>query len=191
MTILDTSAQRDSTLPVSAVLPLQRVREAATAAAPPRSPELAHLTLGRLRSYRQSLLVEEVQVSYWRRIVQARRDLLRAGNSPDDRVAIAAVLGEDRPRDGRRMILTLHPDVGVPMLPHLPELWHAMTDADDVEASDELFLRLGEAESALSSYRETLHRRLDRATADLIARYHDEPRLCLIALPFAPDPLAA
>ena len=39
------------------------------------------------------------------------------------------------------------------------------------------------AESVLSSYREALHRRLDRATAELVARYHEDPSQCLVALP--------
>ena len=46
--------------------------------APERSPELAHMNLARLRSYRRTLLDEELRASYWRRLIQARRDLLRA-----------------------------------------------------------------------------------------------------------------
>ena len=38
----------------------------------------------------------------------------------------------------------------------------------------------------LSSYREALIRRLDRATAEMVARYHEDPSLCLMALPTAP-----
>lgn len=143
------------------------------------------MTLGRLRAYRDSLLIEEVRVSYWRRIVQARRDLLRAGTPAGDHEAIAAVLSADRGRNPRRMMLVLHPGAGLPILPGLPELWASPVDVDDDEAAAELFVRLGEAESVLSSYRDALHRRLNRATDDLVARYRDEPRLCLVALPLA------
>jgi len=45
---------------------------------PERSPDFAHLSLGGLRTYRQTLSAEENRVSYWRRIVQARLDVVRA-----------------------------------------------------------------------------------------------------------------
>ncbi len=138
-----------------------------------------------MRAYRNSLLIEEVRVSYWRRILQARRDLLRAGSPVGDHATLRAVLTEDRNRTGRRMILTLHPEAGMAILPGLPLLWASLIDLEDDGASAELFAALGEAESVLSSYRSALHRRLNRATADLIARYHEDPRLCLVALPLA------
>jgi hypothetical protein len=151
---------------------------------PQRAPELAHMTLGRLRTYRDTLLIEEVRVSYWRRIVQARRDLLRAGCTGGDISTIAAVLSEDRGSHGRRIMLTLHPEGGMPILPSLPRLWASLIDhIESEDAAAGLFVRLGEAEAVLSSYRGALHRRLNRATADLVARYSDEPRLCLGALP--------
>ena len=59
------------------------------------------------------------------------------------------------------------------------------SDASGDGVLAELFARLASAESVLSSYREALHRRLDRATADLVARYHSSPRECLSALPSA------
>src|SRR3954468_24087552 len=45
---------------------------------PERSPEFAHLALEGLRAYRRALTTEEGRVSYWRRIIQARLDLVRA-----------------------------------------------------------------------------------------------------------------
>jgi hypothetical protein len=39
------------------------------------------------------------------------------------------------------------------------------------------------AELQLSAYRAALHRRLENATTELIARYREEPRLALLALP--------
>ena len=77
----------------------------------------------------------------------------------------------------------LHPDAGLPVLPQLPDLWASgVGDLDEV-ARAELFARLASAESVLSSYREALFRRLDRATEDLVARYHEDPRQCFVALP--------
>jgi hypothetical protein len=152
-------------------------------AKPERSPELAHMTLTRLRTYRRTLLDEELRASYWRRLIQARRDLLRAGNRPGDRPALLESLTEQRGTQGRQVILTLHPDAGMPILPHLPQLWASGIDDGDDQSRSELFTRLASAESVLSSYREALHRRLDRATAELVARYHDDPTECFAALP--------
>lgn len=153
---------------------------------PQRVPELAHMDLKRLRTYRRSLLAEELRASYWRRLLQARRDLLRVDAASGDRLMLLETLTEARGAGNRQAILALHPDGGMPVLPHLPDLWASVTsDADDVTRA-ELFARLASAESVLSSYREALHRRLDRATADLVARYHEDPRACLVALPLAP-----
>jgi hypothetical protein len=76
----------------------------------------------------------------------------------------------------------LHPDAGMPILPKLPELWASGVQVVTDEQRAELFASLATAESVLSSYREALHKRLDRATGDLIARYAEEPRQCLVAL---------
>jgi hypothetical protein len=151
--------------------------------APQRSEELAHMTLERLRNYRRTLLSEELRTSYWRRLLQARRDLLRSGGAPGDREALQSALTEARGSAGRQAILALHPDGGLPILPHLPDLWASEVRPADSDGSRQLATRLTSAESVLSSYREALHRRLDRATADLVARYHEDPRLCFIALP--------
>lgn len=149
---------------------------------PERSPELAHMTLPRLRSYRKTLKDEELRASYWRRLLQARRDLLRAAGEPGDRQALTEALTEKRSGSGRQVMLTLHPDGGMPILPHLPELWASSVDHADEAVRADLFARLASAESVLSSYREALHRRLDRATAELVARYHEDPSQCLAAL---------
>jgi len=152
-------------------------------AGPERCAELAHMDLKRLRIYRRTLLGEELRASYWRRLLQARRDLLRADSDPGDRQALTDTLTEVRGTKGRQVILTLHPDGGMPILPHLPDLWATVVDRGDDATRAELFGKLASAESVLSSYREALHRRLDRATADLVARYHEDPSQCLVALP--------
>lgn len=151
--------------------------------APQRSNELEHMTLDRLRNHRRTLLSEELRASYWRRLLQARRDLLRAGGRPGDGTALRDTLTEARGSASRQVILALHPAAGMPILPHLPELWATEVRNLTPDAARELSTRLTSAESVLSSYREALHRRLDRATADLVARYHEDPRLCLTALP--------
>ena len=42
------------------------------------------------------------------------------------------------------------------------------------------------AEVELSAYRTALHRRIGDATNELIARYREQPGLCLSALPLDP-----
>lgn len=150
---------------------------------PQRVPELAHMDLKRLRRYRRTLLDEELRASYWRRLIQARRDLLRAHDALGDRQVLTDALTEQRSGSGRQVILLLHPDAGLPVLPQLPDLWASGVEALDEVGRAELFARLASAESVLSSYREALFRRLDRATEDLVARYHEDPRQCLVALP--------
>ena len=87
---------------------------------------------------------------------------------------------------GRQVILSLHPDGGMPILPHLPELWASGAAGTDESGRADLTRRLTSAESVLSSYREALHKRLDRATAELVARYHEDPSACLVALDLPP-----
>jgi hypothetical protein len=81
------------------------------------------------------------------------------------------------------VILSLHPDGGMPILPNLPDLWDSVVGLEGETVPTELITRLTSAESVLSSYREALHKRLDRATSDLVARYHEDPMQCLCALP--------
>lgn len=168
--------------PPSALLS-QRLAASMLRPKPQRVPELAHMDLRRLRGYRRTLLDEELRASYWRRLIQARRDLLRADAEPGDRRTLTDTLTEARGTSHRQVILALHPDGGMPVLPHLPELWASGTEEMDETRRAELFAKLASAESVLSSYREALHKRLDRATADLVARYHEDPTQCFVALP--------
>ncbi|MGZ4593421.1 MAG: RsiG family protein [Actinomycetes bacterium] len=179
----DAAAAAATTAAPRAVARLESVARTSRLGAPQRSDELAHMTLDRLRNYRRTLLSEELRTSYWRRLLQARRDLLRSGSRPGDRAALREALTEPRGSAGRQAILALHPAGGMPILPHLPELWASEVAEATADGGRELVTRLTSAETVLSSYREALHRRLDRATADLVARYHEEPRLCFSALP--------
>jgi hypothetical protein len=72
-------------------------------------------------------------------------------------------------------------------LPDLSTLWSREVDADDPVATGGLILALEEAEEQLSGYRNALHRRITAATTELIARYREEPTLCLVALPQPPE----
>lgn len=161
-------------------------RAAAQRPVPERSAAFEHLPLDALRSYRQALSEEEGRVSYWRRILQARLDLLEAGTSKVDLSALRPVLAETRPGARRPAALTAVVDPGTPPLPDLAALWER-EPGDDEAARAELEAALAHAETQLSDYRTDLHRRIADATAELIARYREQPLLCLSALPLQPE----
>src|SRR4051795_2392216 len=77
---------------------------------PERSDEFSHLSLDDLRTYRRTLTTEEDQVSYWRRIIQARLDLLRAGTlRVGDGQHLRPVLTEGRTTAGRTAMVNVVP----------------------------------------------------------------------------------
>jgi hypothetical protein len=157
---------------------------------PERSPEFAHLALDDLRAYRTALLEEEDRVSYWRRILQARLDVVRAGSRrPADVSHLAPVLAPHRVQRGRTALVTVVPSADVPPLPDLARLWESTPDPSDAVAMATLDDGLVAAEAELSAYRSALHRRLDAATTELIARYREQPRLCLRVLPLGEQTL--
>ncbi len=147
-----------------------------------RSAVHAHLTLDGLREYRRALTAEESNVSYWRRIIQARHDVVRAGS---DLVSanLKPVLAEARVGAGRQALVDIIAFDDVPPLPDLAGLWERQVDPSDSDAIAALESQLDAAEHQLSQYRNALHERLGAATSELIARYRDEPGLCLTALP--------
>jgi hypothetical protein len=151
---------------------------------PERSLEFVHLDLNGLRAYRKALNTEEHRVSYWRRIIQARLDLVRThrdGGSTLERLQDA--FAEERPAQGRLALMTIVPDDDIPPIPDLAAVWNRTIDPDDEVARASLERDLAFAELQLSTYRQALHRRIARATGELIARYREEPSLCLVALP--------
>ena len=128
-----------------------------------RDPLLAQLPLPGLREYRRALGQEESRVSYWRRILQGRLDTLRNDGTATDLDNLSAMLTDERVTQGRTALIEVVPADDIPPLPNLAEL--------------------ATAEGQLSSYRSALHRRLAAATAELIARYREQPALCLDVLP--------
>ena len=152
---------------------------------PERSPDFAHLSLDGLRKYRHALSDEENRVSYWRRIIQARLDLVRAaeGGTVATVDNLRGVFAEARVDSGRKALLTVLPQDDMPPLPDLVELWVREPRLGDDEHNRRLALDLSKAEAQLSAYRTALHKRLSSATGELIARYREKPDLCLSALP--------
>ena len=165
-------------------IPAQTRGPAAKKPSPQRRTEFAHLALPGLREYRTTLTDEEGRVSYWRRVIQARLDLVRAfagGAAPADN--LRDVLSGMTVWSSRGALATFVGDVDLPALPNLAELWSRDPRRGDAAHNGVLEIELAAAEEQLSSYRTILHEQLAAATEDLIARYHAEPTLCLIALP--------
>jgi hypothetical protein len=162
-------------------------------AAPERSPEFAHLSLDGLRRYRAALSTEENRVSYWRRILQARLDVVRAVDSgtPTTVDDLSGVFAEARIGGTRTALLTVVPVDDMPPLPNLAEVWSREPRPGDSAGNASLSRDLTGAENQLSAYRTALHRRLGAATSELIARYREEPDLCLSVLPNKPRGVTA
>jgi hypothetical protein len=151
---------------------------------PERSSDYDHLSIGDLRTYRTALAEEENRVSYWRRIIQARLDVVRAGETGGARVEnLRNVLAESRGETGRRVLMTLGAPDDIPPLPDLATLWEREPVPDDPDHNENLTRELAAAEVQLSAYRAALHRRISASTDELIARYREDPGLCMLALP--------
>ncbi|MBM7507575.1 hypothetical protein JOE61_001389 [Nocardioides salarius] len=138
------------------------------------------LSLAELRGYRARLREEEDRVSYWRRVVHARTDLIEAGRDTSGGLGLDQVeraLGETGSGARREALLRVRAFDPLPELPVLAEIWQHDGDPAATVA------RLGEASEQLSAYRTALHRRIDAATEELVARYHREPALALALLP--------
>jgi hypothetical protein len=154
-------------------------------APPERRPEFAHLSIDGLREYRATLDSEESRVSYWRRVLQARLDLVRAAGSGaaagvED---LGDILTDGQLAGGRAALLAIVPMDDLPELPDLGGVWGREPIAGEDEYNSVLIADLTESERQLSAYRTAVHRLMANATGELIARYREQPGLCLSALP--------
>lgn len=148
-------------------------------------PQLGDLALDELRSYRRRLTDEEERISYWRRLVHARVDVLRAEarhERPLRLNELVRVLGDTGSGRGRTALVRVRAEEPLPELPVLEEMWVTELDPDDTAAVERAVDRLLAAESTLTDYRRALHRRIDKATEELISRYRAAPAAALVAL---------
>ena len=153
---------------------------------PALSPHLAGLSLAELRRYRQQLTDEEAKVSYWRRLVHARLDVLDAEMTSDGTLTteqLIQVLGDTGAGRTRTALVAVRPEDPLPELPVLAEMWVTEIDPHDTDAVNDAMDRLRVAELKLTAYRWALHQRLDEATGELIGRYRQDPSLALSVLP--------
>jgi hypothetical protein len=168
-----------------AAVPTQR-RKGERRPDPVLSEAYAHLSIDGLREYRRALSDEEHRVSYWRRILQARLDLVTSGTTGRgvDHERLTPLLTTERVGAGRRALTSVvQGDGGIPPLPQLEQLWQRQVSPDDDAGRRAFEDDLRMAEQDLSAYRSALHDRIGRATGELIARYREAPDLCLSALP--------
>jgi hypothetical protein len=148
-------------------------------------PRLSDLSLAALRAYRRKLADEEDRVSYWRRLVHARMDLLEAEKSTEGELSLetlARVLGDTGAGRTRTALVSVRAAEPLPELPVLEEMWVTEVDPSDSAAITSALQRLRTAEQQLTSYRNALHQRIDEATAELIVRYREDPSRALVAL---------
>ena len=158
---------------------------AGTDAGDAAAPRLADLSLSALRAYRRKLADEEDRVSYWRRLVHARIDVLEAESSTDGPLSLetlARVLGDTGAGRTRTALVRVRAAEPLPELPVLAEMWVTEVDPTDPEAIAAAGERLRTAERQLTTYRNALHQRIDEATSELIVRYRADPKSALVAL---------
>jgi hypothetical protein len=166
----------------------QRKAERAATPPPERSAVYDQMSLADLRAARAELSDEETKVSYWRRIIQARLDLVRLDKPDADPVAdLRRVLTDATTSRHRLAHIDTRPVDDIPPLPDLAEIWARQVDAADSGSVARLDSDLDAAEKELSAYRRELHSRIDGITDELIARYREQPLLALQILP--QDPL--
>jgi hypothetical protein len=151
----------------------------------PPPVELRDLSLSELRAYRRKLADEEDRVSYWRRLVHARLDVLAAESSNEGPLSLetlARVLGDTGAGHTRNALVRVRAAEPLPELPVLEEMWVSEVDPEDAEAIAAAVEVLRTAERQLTSYRTALHQRIDEATGELIERYRADPSSALTAL---------
>ncbi len=151
-------------------------------AEPPR--QWSELSLDGLRAYRRTLAAEEEKVSYWRRLVHARIDVLEAEAHHERPLTVdelIKVLGDTGAGHGRRVLVSVEAADPLPDLPVLEEMWVTELDPNDPSAVADAVRRLRVAEVQLTDYRRALHQLIDDATHQLIERYHEDPASALVA----------
>jgi len=147
---------------------------------------LADMDLNTLRTYRRDLQQEEDKVSYWRRLVHARLDLLTAGAGTGGSLTLTQlirVLGDTGTGASRTALCAIRPAEPLPDLPESAWMWVTEIDPHDPVAVAEAIARLQAAEEKLTAYRRALFERIDEATAELIVRYREDPSAALSVLP--------
>jgi hypothetical protein len=126
---------------------------------------------------RSSLQAEERRVSYWRRLVQGRLDLITAGPAgrPRPLDSLAGHLGRTPAAATRSPASAeLLERLGSDPLRDAEQLWHRPVPWDDEDGLASMASRLSGLETELSAFRRLLHERIDACTDELVARYQQD-----------------
>jgi hypothetical protein len=127
---------------------------------------------------RSSLRGEERRVSYWRRLLQGRLDLITGGEAGRP-APLAALAGHGLPGAGHEPALPgvldgLLDELRTDPLAEAERLWREPVPWDDPAGLAGQEAALHRLERELSAYRRLLHERIDACTSELIGRYqHD------------------
>jgi hypothetical protein len=140
---------------------------------PPAAP--AALTLDELLERRSTLRAHEEQLSYWRRVVQGRLDLLRARLDGGDPDALADVLGGAERCGTRTAYAPVRHVEPMLELATADRAWEIASCSDDPAAVRHAVARLAVAERWLSDQRGRVLAELDHATDHLARRLRDDP----------------
>jgi hypothetical protein len=138
----------------------------------PAAPEELAALLARRRDLRD----HEEELSYWRRILQARVDVLRARlATQDEEEALRRVLGDERRPQTRAAHVVIRPYRDMLELATCDMLWEKSCDSRDEELLVQALDRMLVAEKWISHTRSRVFRELDLATEDLKARLSADP----------------
>jgi hypothetical protein len=132
-------------------------------------------SLDELLADRSGLREREEQLSYWRRVVQGRLDLLTARIEGRDAMSLSEVLAGDEPCGTRLQHSSVRHLEPMPEIATADRAWEIASCSDDPAAVRHAASRLRMAEQWLSEQRAVVLRDLDAATAQLARRLHDDP----------------
>lgn len=158
----------------------QRVRRA-QAGVPVIDAAYDALTVTEVSDLRGDLLALEERSGYWARMLRARiRRLTEASGRIDTHGA--------RPLEAARQahLILAQLDVAtapaVEPLPDLVALWVSQVVVGDETGARRLRLELEAALAEVEEFVAEVHRRRERATRELVARYRDQPELALLPI---------
>ncbi|RKN41808.1 ABC transporter substrate-binding protein [Streptomyces hoynatensis] len=153
-------------------------------AAPPEARDLRALRMAELRGLRRSAQREEADLSFVRRLLQGRIDILEAERRR--RVGQEAVLLDQLPRiladaPARQRSSARHVTLGMPSGEEYREFTARMLDevglSDLASLDDEelraALMRLARYEKDVSRRRQALHRTADECGAEIARRYRE------------------
>jgi len=146
--------------------------------------ELAELSMSDLLTHRAHLRSREGQLSYWRRVVQGRHDVLClvVSGKPVSTARIAdSLASEVRPTGRSSSHVPLEHTEPLTELSGMDQAWERSCRGDDTALAADTLRRLALAERWLTDERLCLHVELDATTAELTRRAAADPAEYLAA----------